>query len=230
MAVEDRAADALVDLPMQRRRRLPVKRRTRQPGCLTAISHGLLSQADLGTVAAAVAPLDASSKRRHMAAAASNRDGGMMMQARLDVHKAAPAAYQALSALENYVRKSGIDPKLLQLIKVRASQINGCAYCIHMHTHDARARGESEDRLHLLAAWRESPLYSERERAALAWTEALTLISETHAPDEVYEDLRRHYSEEEIVNLSVAVAMINTWNRIVIGFRMVHPVESAHAV
>jgi AhpD family alkylhydroperoxidase len=154
----------------------------------------------------------------------------MMMQARLDVLKAAPAAYQALSALESYVRKSGIDPKLLQLVKVRASQINGCAYCIHMHSHDARARGESEDRLLLLSAWRESPLYSERERAALAWTEALTLISETHAPDDVYDDLRRHYSEEEIVNLSVAVAMINTWNRIVIGFRMVHPVESAHAV
>ena len=149
------------------------------------------------------------------------------MQARLDAHKAAPAAYQALSALESYVRKSGIDPSLYELIKLRASQINGCAYCLHMHSRDARARGESEDRLHVLAAWRESPLYSERERAVLAWTEALTLISETHAPDDVYENLRRHYSETEIVNLSVAVAMINTWNRLAIGFRMVHPVESA---
>ena len=151
------------------------------------------------------------------------------MQARLDAHKAAPAAYQALSALESYVRKSGIDPGLYELIKLRASQINGCAYCLHMHSRDARARGESEDRLHVLAAWRESPLYSERERAVLAWTKALTLISETHAPDDVYENLRRHYSETEIVNLSVAVAMINTWNRLAIGFRMVHPVESASA-
>lgn len=151
------------------------------------------------------------------------------MQARLDAHKAAPAAYQALSALESYVRKSGIDPGLYELIKLRASQINGCAYCLHMHSRDARARGESEDRLHVLAAWRESPLYSEHERAVLAWTEALTLISETHAPDDVYENLRRHYSETKIVNLSVAVAMINTWNRLAIGFRMVHPVESASA-
>jgi AhpD family alkylhydroperoxidase len=119
---------------------------------------------------------------------------------------------------------------LIHLVKTRASQINGCAFCIHMHTRDARALGESEERLYLLDAWRESPLYSDRERAALAWTEAVTLVSETHVPDDVYAELRRHFSEEEVVKLTVLVATINAWNRISISFRSLHPAgETAKA-
>jgi AhpD family alkylhydroperoxidase len=131
--------------------------------------------------------------------------------------------------LHNYAENSGLDHRLLELIKTRASQINGCAYCIHMHTADARRRGESEERLYLLSAWRESPLYDARERAALAWTEALTLIAATQAPDDVYEEVRRHFSELELVNLTVAIGMINVWNRICVGFRAVHPVGAAPA-
>jgi AhpD family alkylhydroperoxidase len=149
------------------------------------------------------------------------------MQPRLDYMKASPAIMKAVLALETAVQKSGLDPILIDLVKLRASQINGCAFCIHMHSNDLRARGESEDRMHLLAAWHESPLYSERERAALAWTDALTLISQTHAPDDVYEDVRRHFSEDEIVKLTVLIGMINLWNRVAIGFRSVHPVQSA---
>src|SRR5919202_3933226 len=149
------------------------------------------------------------------------------MTPRLNPYKAAPDAIKAISDLEGYVQACGLEPNLLDLIKTRASQINGCAYCIHMHTHEARARGESEERLYLLDAWRESPLYSERERAALAWTEAVTLISETHVPDAVYEEARRHFTEEELVKLTVAIGAINTWNRIAIGFRAVHPVKAA---
>ena len=114
-------------------------------------------------------------------------------------------------------------------MKTRASQINGCAFCIHMHTREARGRGETEERLYLLDAWRESPLYSERERAALAWTEAITLIHETHAPDEVYEEVRRHFSEQELVDLTLAIATINVWNRMAISFRSVHPVRAKAA-
>ena len=127
-----------------------------------------------------------------------------------------------------YVQSSGLEPSLLELIKMRASQINGCAYCLHMHSRDARAKGESEERLYLLDAWRESPLYTDRERAALAWTEAVTLISQTHAQDDVYEELRGQFSEEELVKLTVAVATINAWNRIAISFRAVHPVHRPH--
>jgi len=133
----------------------------------------------------------------------------------------------ALEALQRYIDTCGLDHALLELVKTRASQINGCAYCIEMHTSDARKAGESEQRLYLLSAWRESPLYSTRERAALAWTEALTLIAETHAPDEVYAEASRHFSEKELVNLSVAIGMINIWNRLAIGFRYVHPVRAA---
>src|SRR5262249_49751008 len=121
------------------------------------------------------------------------------------------------------------DPALIELVKTRASQINGCAYCIHMHTRDARAHGETEERLFLLDAWRESSLYSDKERAALAWTEALTLISETHAPDDVYEELKAQFSEVEVVNLTVLIGQINTWNRIAIGFRSQHPVRAPKA-
>jgi AhpD family alkylhydroperoxidase len=151
------------------------------------------------------------------------------MKPRLNPHETAPDAVQAVAALEGYVRDSGLEPALINLVKIRASQINGCAYCIHMHTREARGRGESEERLYLLDAWRESPLYSKRERAALAWTEALTLVSQTHVPDEIYEEARRYFSEEELVKLTVAVVTINAWNRIAISFRAVHPVKAAQA-
>src|SRR5690606_14667430 len=123
------------------------------------------------------------------------------MQPRLNPRQAAPDAIAAMRALNDYVASCGLEPSLLELVKTRASQINGCAFCIHMHTRDARAQGESEERLYLLSAWRESPLYSDRERAALAWTEALTLIAETQAPDEVYEQARAQFSEAELVKL-----------------------------
>jgi AhpD family alkylhydroperoxidase len=145
------------------------------------------------------------------------------MTPRLNPYKASPEAIKALVALENYVQGSGLDHSLIDLVKNRASQINGCAYCIHMHTSEARARGETEERLYLLDAWHESPLYSERERAALAWTEAVTLVSETHVPDAVYDQARQYFSEMELVNLTLCVAAINAWNRIAISFRAVHP-------
>ena len=151
------------------------------------------------------------------------------MKARLNPYQGAPELMKALAAFGSQVEGSGLEPPLIELVKTRASQINGCAYCIHMHTRDARAHGESEERLYLRDAWRESPLYTERERAALAWTEALTLISETHAPDEVYEQARAQFSEKELVDLSTAIGMINLWNRLVIGFRVQHPVVTAKA-
>jgi len=143
------------------------------------------------------------------------------MQARLDWYKISPGAYKAMAGLEGLVKGSGLEPALLELVKMRASQINGCAYCLDMHSKDARAAGETEQRLYGLNAWRETPFYSERERAALAWTEALTLVHETHAPDEVYEEVRKHFTEEEAVSLTTAVVAINGWNRLAIGFRMV---------
>jgi AhpD family alkylhydroperoxidase len=143
------------------------------------------------------------------------------MKPRLEIQKIAPQAYRAMAGLESYVRNSGLEHSLLALVKVRASQINGCAYCIDMHTKDARAEGETEQRLYGLTAWSETPFYTERERAALAWTEALTLISETHAPDDVYEQVRQHFSEAEVVNLTMAIVAINGWNRLVLGFRTV---------
>ena len=123
--------------------------------------------------------------------------------------------------LESFVRRSGIDAKLLELIKIRASQLNGCAYCIDMHTKDARFKGETEQRIYALSAWRETPFFSEKERAALAWTEAITNIQQGHARDAVYEELSGNFSEEERVNLTLAIVTINGWNRIAIGFRMV---------
>src|SRR5712675_1012572 len=125
------------------------------------------------------------------------------MKPRLNPYRAAPALMQAMATLETTVAGAGLDGTLVELVKTRASQINGCAFCLHMHTHDARAHGETEERLYLLDAWRESPLYTERERAALAWTEALTLVSETHAPDDVYHALRAQFSEEEQVTLTL---------------------------
>jgi len=144
----------------------------------------------------------------------------MIMQPRLNPYQAAPEAMKALTELEKYVRNSGIEPSLIDLVKTRASQINGCAYCIHMHTRDARARGETEERRYLLDAWHESPLYTEPERGA--WTEAVILVSQTHLPDAVYEEARQHFSEE-------GLATINAWNRMTISFRSVHPAKSAPA-
>jgi len=128
---------------------------------------------------------------------------------------------KAMRDLETYLADCGLEPSLLDLVRTRASQINGCAYCLDMHTKDARARGESEQRLYALDAWRETPFYTERERAALAWTEAVTLITNGHVPDAVYEEVRKHLSEEELVNLTLAVVAINGWNRFAISFRTV---------
>ena len=135
--------------------------------------------------------------------------------------KADPKAYQAMFALENYLRNCGLEKPLLELMKMRASQINGCAYCIDMHSKDARAAGETEQRLYELDAWRETPFYSDRERAALAWTESLTLVSQTHVPDDVFAEVKKHFSEAEIVALTLAVVAINGWNRIAISIRAV---------
>ncbi len=144
------------------------------------------------------------------------------MQPRLDFQKAAPAAFQAMLALETYVRKSSrLEPSLLALVKMRASQINGCAYCLDMHSKDARAEGESEQRLYALNAWQETPFFTDRERAALAWTEAITLISQGHAPDAIYEEVRERFTADELVNLTLAIVAINGWNRLCIGFRAV---------
>jgi len=147
------------------------------------------------------------------------------MQERLDYAKASPEGYRAMLGLQRFVDKCGLEHALMELVKMRASQINGCAYCLKMHSSDARKAGESEERLYLLDAWEEAPVYSPRERAALAWTEALTLVSKSHAPDAVYEEARRHFSEVELVNLTLAIVTINGWNRIAIGFRSVPEIE-----
>ncbi len=143
------------------------------------------------------------------------------MKARLDFRKASPKANTAMSALHDFVRSCGLDHALLELVKLRASQINGCAHCIDMHTKELRAEGESEQRLYLLNAWRESPFYSDRERAALAWTEAVTLLADGSVPDAVYEEARAQFSEQELVNLTMAVVAINGANRLNIAFRTV---------
>jgi AhpD family alkylhydroperoxidase len=140
------------------------------------------------------------------------------MHSRLDP-KVAPDALKTMLDIEAYLAKCGLEHSLLNLIKMRASQINGCAYCLDMHSKDARAEGETEQRLYVLDAWREAPFYSARERAALAWTDALTLIAETHASDEVYEETRAQFSERELADLTLAIVAINGWNRIAIGFR-----------
>ena len=143
------------------------------------------------------------------------------MQSRIDFSKTSPGAYRAMYGLETYIRECGLEAPLLELVRTRASQINGCAFCLDMHTKDARAAGESEQRLYLLDAWRESPFYTERERAALEWTEAVTLISEGQVPDELYQRVTRHFTEQEMVNLTMAVVSINGWNRLAISFRAV---------
>lgn len=141
------------------------------------------------------------------------------MEPRLNYSKIAPEGVEGLSKLEGYVRKSGLEHSLLELVKLRVSQLNGCAYCIDMHTKDARTNGESEQRLYGVSAWHEAPFYSERERAALAWTEAVTLISEDHVPDEVCAEARAHFSEKELVDLTLGIIAINSWNRLAVSFR-----------
>jgi AhpD family alkylhydroperoxidase len=143
------------------------------------------------------------------------------MSERLNYADASPAGYQAMSGLEQHVRGSGLEHSLLELVKTRASQINRCAYCIDMHTKDARAEGETEQRLHALSAWRETPFFSERERAALEWTETLTLIANDGVPVELYERVRRQFTDAELVDLTLAVVVINGWNRLAISFATV---------
>jgi AhpD family alkylhydroperoxidase len=148
---------------------------------------------------------------------------------RLSARKLAPEAVKALAGVEAYVQRSGLEKPLIELVNMRASQINGCAFCLNMHSKDARRAGESEQRLYLLDAWRESSLYSPRERAALAWTEAVTRIAETHAPDDAYLALQPHFSEKEIVDLTILVGMINFWNRLQISLRRQHSIDSSPA-
>ena len=152
------------------------------------------------------------------------------MMSRLNNHmKAAPDAIKAMMALEASIKASGLEHSLLELVKMRASQINGCAFCIHMHATDARKHGETEMRLYMLNAWRESTLYSERERAALVWTEALTLVAQTGAPDADYARVQKAFSESEQVHLTFAIGSINVWNRLQVGFRAPHAIDKAHA-
>jgi AhpD family alkylhydroperoxidase len=143
------------------------------------------------------------------------------MKARINVMNVNPGIIQAMLGLEKQVSKAGLDSKLLDLVRMRASQINGCAYCLDMHSKDARAAGETEQRLYGLNAWREAPYYSARERAALEWTEALTLVAETHVPDDVYERVREQFSEAELAHLSLAIVAINGWNRLNVAARTV---------
>jgi len=147
-----------------------------------------------------------------------------MSSERLAAMKAAPGAYEVVSAVEAYIQRCGLEHSLIDLVKMRASQINGCAYCLDMHSKAGRRNGETEQRLYLLNAWRESPLYSDRERAALAWTEALTLVAQTHAPDDVYDEVRAQFTDADLVNLTTLIGQINLWNRMAIGFRAQHPV------
>lgn len=143
------------------------------------------------------------------------------MEPRLDVSKVDPKARAAMLGLEMYARESGLAPPLLELVRLRASQMNGCAFCIDMHTKDARAAGETEQRLYALSVWRESPFYTDRERAALEWTEAVTNVGESHVPDWVYERTRKQFTETELVSLTMAIVAINGWNRLAIAFRQV---------
>ena len=141
------------------------------------------------------------------------------MKERIDYKKVAPGAYKAMLAVETYVRSSGLEHSLLELVKTRVSQINGCAHCLDMHTKEARANGETEQRLYVLAAWREAPFYSDRERAALSWAEAVTQISTQDTPDELYEAVRQQFDEKSLVDLTLAIIAINGWNRLAVPFR-----------
>ena len=141
------------------------------------------------------------------------------MARRIDSASAAPGAMKAMLALEEYVRTSGLEPRLLELVRLRASYLNGCAYCVDMHSKDARAAGESEQRIYAVPVWRETPFFTERERAALAWTEAVTEVGRAGVPDALFEEARAHFTDEELVNLTMAVVTINGWNRLAVSFR-----------
>jgi len=143
------------------------------------------------------------------------------MEQRMDFYQVSPQGTAAMRGLEKHVRECGLERSLLELVKTRASQINGCAYCIDMHTKDARAAGETEQRLYALHVWRETPFYSDRERAALEWTESLTRITENEVPDELYQRVKAHFSDVELANLTLAIVAINGWNRLAIAFRAV---------
>jgi AhpD family alkylhydroperoxidase len=142
-----------------------------------------------------------------------------MPSQRIDLLTLAPEAYEAMRAIEAYIRKSGLDRRLYELIKIRASQINGCIFCLNMHTREARALGETEQRIYGLSAWQEAPYYTEKERAALALTEAITLVAESHVPDEVFENARQHFDEEELAALIIGITNINGWNRWMVASR-----------
>jgi AhpD family alkylhydroperoxidase len=148
-----------------------------------------------------------------------------MEAGRLNAYEAAPDAMRAVQRVEAYIQQCGLEKRLIELVKMRASQINGCAYCLHVHSADARRAGETEQRLYLLNAWHEAPLYTERERAALAWTEALTRVEETHAPDSTYDEVRQHFKDKELADLTTLIGLINLWNRLAIGFRYRPPVK-----
>ncbi|MEO0997162.1 MAG: carboxymuconolactone decarboxylase family protein [Pseudomonadota bacterium] len=141
---------------------------------------------------------------------------------RISAYAAAPNAMEAMQHVENYLADCGLEPSLAELVKMRVSQTNGCAFCLSLHSTDARRGGETEQRLYLLSAWRESSLYTPRERAALAWAEALTSVASTHAPDAVFGEAREHLTDEELTNLTLLVCQINSWNRFAIGFRYRH--------
>lgn len=151
------------------------------------------------------------------------------MTPRMNIFQTAPESTKALYAVEGAIEKSGLDRGLLELVRLRASQINGCAFCIHMHVKEAAKNGESDMRVHLLDAWRHSPAFSERERAALGWTEALTNVAQTGAPDSDYELLKEQFDETEIAHLTLAIGTINLWNRVQVGLRALHPVEKRAA-
>jgi AhpD family alkylhydroperoxidase len=151
------------------------------------------------------------------------------MQSRLNPYTTAPDAMKPMIDFEAYFKTASLEHSVIELVKIRASQINGCAYCLHMHTKDARAAGETEARIYLLSAWRESRLYTARERAALEWTEALTLIAQTHAPDAAYDEVKAQFKPKEIVELTMLIGAINTWNRVAISFRSVHPEDAKNA-
>ena len=143
------------------------------------------------------------------------------MERRLDYEKASPGAVEAMRGIGEYVKECGLEETLLELVKIKASQINGCAYCLDMHTKDARARGETEQRLYLVAAWREATVFTERERAALEWTEAITRIDQGRVPDDVYQSMPNYFTEKELVDLTLAIISINGYNRLNIAFRTI---------
>jgi AhpD family alkylhydroperoxidase len=158
-------------------------------------------------------------------------EGEYVVKMRLEPAKVSPAAYHAMRGLESFVSKSSkLEVSLLELVKMRASQINGCAFCIDKHSKDARVNGETEQRLFALSAWRETTFFPNRERAALAWTEALTLITEGRASDKLYAEVRQEFGEEELVNLSLAIITINGWNRLAVGFRKIPGEYQPHKI